>query len=130
MSQSTFLSYFRRSSSLSEAVTRITKDYPTYKSVSVYARARRMGCAFEAGRFVNRTQRGKGNRHDEDDEDEEEEEDDDNEAEEEQNGSSDESVSEDDGGVNARSSENENENENDAAIILDGVDENDVGLRC
>lgn len=52
MNVATFLSYFRASRSLSEAVKRIIADFPSYREVSIYARARRLKCRFDVkGRF-------------------------------------------------------------------------------
>ena len=52
MSSDDFLAYFQRSRSLSEAVKGIVRDYPTYREVSIYARARRLQCKFDSkGRF-------------------------------------------------------------------------------
>ena len=52
MTAEEFIGYFRRSKSLSEAVKRITRYYPSYREVSIYARARRLECRFdERGRF-------------------------------------------------------------------------------
>ena len=52
MTADEFTQYFRRCRSLSEAVKRITKDYPSYREVSIYARARRLQCRFDGkGRF-------------------------------------------------------------------------------
>ena len=47
MTAEVFIEYFQRSRSLSEAVKRITRDYPSYREVSIYARARRLECRFD-----------------------------------------------------------------------------------
>ena len=65
MSSDDFLSYFARSRSLSEAVKWIVRDYPSYREVSIYARARRLECKFDAkGRFyqpsAKRARKGSG----------------------------------------------------------------------
>ena len=62
MSSDDFLSYFQRSRSLSEAVKWIVRDYPSYREVSIYARARRLECKFDAkGRFYQpHSKRGGG----------------------------------------------------------------------
>ena len=60
MTADLFIDYFQRSRSLSEAVKRITRDYPSYREVSIYARARRLECRFdERGRFYQPSKKGK-----------------------------------------------------------------------
>ena len=62
MAADVFIDYFHRSRSLSEAVKRITRDYPSYREVSIYARARRLECRFdEKGRFYQ-PQKGSNNK--------------------------------------------------------------------
>ena len=106
MTAAEFITYFQRSRSLSEAVKSITHDYPSYREVSIYARARRLECRFDhKGKFYQPTKKAKrkaavmssrnsadttfdngaamdeeeSDQHDEDDEDEQEEEEDDRE---------------------------------------------------
>ena len=60
MTAEQFISYFQDSRSLSEAVKRITRDYPSYREVSIYARARRLQCRFdERGRFYQPSTKAK-----------------------------------------------------------------------
>jgi len=46
MDEKEFTSFFRKANSLGEAVKKIRQAYPTYKEVSIYARARRLHLKF------------------------------------------------------------------------------------
>lgn len=45
--EAAFIAYFQRASSLSEAVAAISSDWPSYKPVSIYARARRLSLRYD-----------------------------------------------------------------------------------
>ena len=61
MTESQFVNYFKHANSLVEAVKSIVRAHPTYREVSIYARARRMELRYDAdgiltqGKYVNNT---------------------------------------------------------------------------
>ena len=73
MSSDAFLQYFKGSRSLSEAVKGIVRDFPSYREVSIYARARRLECKFDSrGRFFQPGKKQKRDKREEEVEAEEE----------------------------------------------------------
>ncbi len=47
MTEAQFVNYFKNSTSLVEAVKSIVRAHPTYREVSIYARARRMELRYD-----------------------------------------------------------------------------------